>query len=446
MSRLIDWIRVQPARVVLWVLVATGAVALPACGLKDSDYFALIDTPALGSITVTVFGAPAVDVSIMGPGTDESRRFDGSLGESHRYPDLAHGTYSVRSEPGSGFVCAPELEVVTIGPSGLDQAVTITCTTQPLLGSITFTTSGLTGTTAFPLALSGAANLTGQLGATGLGFDDLTAGTYDWTYDLGASATVTCAPLSGSIVLDPGATYSQAITCTPAVGTLSVSVLGATASIAYSGPSTGGGVVGATPMLFPNLPVGTYTVSITDPTGFTCLPSSSPAAITAGTTTAVQFECMAVMTQPTMVELQFNAAPGFGGQITMPTFMLPVLDGGMAVGTVDVTRIGTLFSASGPDRFGGFGEVGIRLDVRPVVSGSPFITTSLDVCVLNSSLNAGNPAHVTMRDAGLVALGISNLELSPSCFNIMLPSGTRFVDVTGPVGISYDFSGIRLRR
>jgi hypothetical protein len=439
--------RRRPAATRLLAATLLAVVAIGGCTQKGSDFFETIDpTPTLGAIIVRVTGTPA-SVRLTGNDLDETQGFGAIAGS---FSDLEFGIYNLEVMPPSGFGCTPPSATAQITAASRFPEVVFACEPDPPdLAILTFLASGFTGSATYPLTLSGDVVRTGQFGASGVVFDMVPGGSsIDWMLDL-TGADQQCDPNTGSATVPAGENVEVTISCEPLPGTVQVQVLGlgsGSASVGWVGAASGSGAFGAVVSDIPDLPAGSYTFTITDPVGFTCTPPNHQFALSAGATVLITFTCESLVAQPLVVDLQLNAAPNFGGQIMPSPFTLTLLDGGIPVGTINAETIGALHSAPGPDRFGGFGPVGIRLDVRPTVSGTDFNTVAIDICVLNSALTPGNPAHVTMRDPALVALGVADLGISPSCFNVMLPTGTRYVEITGPIGITYDFTGLRLHR
>lgn len=301
------------------LLLFTLSAALASCSAKETEFFTFVDQ-GRGEIVAFVDGTPAgATVRLVGEGIDVSGLADE---EGHVFSGLPEGAYTLTVTPPQGMSCVPTSVQVTLGGATLDGEAFFDCIPMP--GSINFTLTGVSASTLFPLTLSGAGNLSGQLGLAGLEFGQAVPGTWNWM--LGSSDDYTCLPGEGSFTLEPGGSYSQAISCAANTGGLSVTVLGATAMVSFSGPESGSSSVGGSPVSFDDLTPGTYTVSVSSPDGFTCLPSSSQVTVTAGEVTQVVFECEALTGTITATVAGATAQVNYSGAAS----------GGGAVGSTPV--------------------------------------------------------------------------------------------------------------
>lgn len=498
------------------MLLATGS-----CALKEAAFFAGLDT-FLGSITTVVTGAPdGATVTLTGPIAGRSHVVDA---QGYAFDALVEGNYTATITPPDGYSCSPTSASATISLATPSKALTFDCTQEP--GTFALGITGLTGSEMLQYTLTGPTSRSGQAGTSGAELTGLQPGNYDWS--VGQISGYDCSPGSGMFALGAGMTVTASVSCTPAApqtGALSVSVLGTSAEVAYSGPASGGGTASSSPTVFDNLPVGSYSVSVTSPAGFTCSPQSTSAAVTAGNTTAVQFECQpqpgtisvtvqgataqvdysgpgasggqpvgstpvdftglppgmytVSITDPSgftctppsaqvdlnvgaTEQVQFSCTPSGGGQPTtvgisldnfqggpgaVPagTYPRPLLDGGTTVGSIDISTIGTqTFYGTSPFRLGSGPNSGFRFNIGVNVNSQPYSVGGFAVCPLNTVLDATHTVDVTYRDGSLVSLGSDHIDSAPSCFWGMVPAGTAFIDVTGPNDRFIDINGLQL--
>lgn len=274
-----------------WRLAALVALVLAAaCDEKDSDFFTTVVGEGDGTLGLAVNGAPlGATVTVTRNG---SSVFSGVVGATpHVVEGLVFGTYQVTITPPAGYDCGTGSVSVIVNAITPDPDVVFTCAAP--VGSFALSLSGLGSGLSLDMALDGPVNRVGTLGSAGLSFVELPFGTYTWTYP--QLSGYGCDPTEGEFTLNTAGQQATAqVSCVATEGSLQVSVAGATASVSYSGPESGGGAVGATPVVFPGLMPGNYTVSVSDPIGFSCTPLSQPAAITAGATTSVQVTCTAL--------------------------------------------------------------------------------------------------------------------------------------------------------
>jgi hypothetical protein len=391
--------------------------------------------PLPGSFSLTLSGlgtGMTLDFSLTGPSART-----GMLGESGLiYTGLLGGNYTWSLDALSGYDCNPLTGGFTLVPGGSETA-SISCTA--LGGSLAVSVAGATAEVSYSGPESGG----GTAGSTPTLFA-VAAGSY--TVGITDPPGFSCSPQSTMATVVSGQTASVMFECTPTTGTIRATVTGATATVSYTGPASGSAAVGATPVDFSGLPVGNYSVSIADPSGFTCSPSTIPIALAGGATEPANFTCSPVAL-PMEIGVDISAPPQTFGVVDPGVFMLSLLDGMTVVGMVEAERIGTLFWAPGPFRFGGTGATtGLRLKLGFDVNAQLYPVANFTVCTLNSALDGANPAKVTYRDAGMAVLGTDDLSSSPGCFTNPVPGGTMYADITGPIGISYDFNGIRFTR
>jgi hypothetical protein len=190
--------------------------------------------------------------------------------------------------PPEGYDCGTESVTVSVTEATPDPDVEFTCVAP--VGSFMLSLSGLSSGLALEAGLDGPVNRTGSLGSAGVTFTDLPLGDYTWGYP--QLAGWLCTPANGTFTLSTaGQAVSEQVSCEATEGSLQVAVFGATADVSYSGPESGSGAVGETPVEFAGLVPGNYTVNVSSPAGFDCLPESQQAAVTAGASATVQFEC-----------------------------------------------------------------------------------------------------------------------------------------------------------
>jgi len=272
----------------IWRMAALAALVLVgSCDEKDSDFFTTTVGDGGGTLGLRVNGTPAgATVTVTRNG---SSVFSDVVSTTSRILEgLTFGTYQVTVTPPAGYDCGTETVSVTINDATPDPDVEFNC--APPVGSFQLGVTGLGSGLSLAMTLDGPVDRTGQLGLAGLTFSDLPLGDYNW--NLQARVDYTCAPLGGAFTLNTGGQQATAqVGCTPVDGSLQVAVSGATANVSYTGPETGGGPVGSTPVVFPGLTPGTYVVSIVNPTGFTCGTNNQQVTVNPAATTSVQFTC-----------------------------------------------------------------------------------------------------------------------------------------------------------
>lgn len=418
------------------VLLA-GAMVLGSCE-KDEAFFTLVG-PGNGSIDVVVEGTPAgATVRLTGDGVDETEVVD----EVPRvFTGLRYGTYQVTVTPPAGYSCDPLTQTVLINAANPDAEVTFDCLAP--FGRFRLSTSGLGGGVFLDASLTGPANRTGQLSSDALEFNDLPIGNYNWT--ISQAIGWNCLPASGAFTLVAEQLVTAQLDCDATEGGLSVTVTGATANVAYSGPETGGASVGATPTSFGALTPGLYTLSITNPVGFTCLPVSQQATVTAGNTTGVAFACTP-QAQPAFLSYDFTTMPL--GSVPAGTYTVGLRDGGVQVATTSVYTIGTqTFSGNGPVRLGAGFSSGYGMNYGGVqVFGQLYSVTKLDYCILNATLDAGHPVTINHRDTGGALLGSNLITMSPFCGTVVVPVGSTRSEFIAPTDRFFDFNLVNIRR
>lgn len=272
----------------IWRLAALAALVLVgSCDEKDSDFFTAVGE-GNGTLGLAVHGTPAgATVTVLRNGTVIYTDVVDDGG--HVLEGVEFGTYQVTITPPAGYTCGLATTVsVDVSDQAPDPDVEFTC--SPVVGSFIISTTGLTTGNVLGINLDGPVVRTGQVGSTPFTFSDLPLGEYDWTYT--QIPAFNCLPVGGSFSLTTAGQQATAqLTCSPSEGTIRATVTGATAEVAYAGPESGGGTVGATPVDFPGLAPGLYTVSITDPPGFTCGTNNQQVTVTAGNVSSVQFAC-----------------------------------------------------------------------------------------------------------------------------------------------------------
>lgn len=426
------------------------AIAIGGCTEKEAAFFGLIDPPTLGSLQVFVNGPPTgATVQLTGPGFDDSRTV-GSSGFT--FQPLALGTYTATVTEPTGYACTELVRTSTLTDLAPNASLTFDCPViAPDPATLRFTTTGLTGSTTFPLSITGQASLSGNLGSTGLTFTGLGAGSYSYGLDLGTTPMYDCSPATGSVTLSAGQDLTVPITCELLPGAASVSVTGlntGTAAVAWAGPTPGSNVFGASPVTVPNLVAGSYTFSITNPGGFNCAAvTPQPVSITAGATTQVTFDCTAVATQPLTVGLQISSLQGSPGAVPAGSYPVNLLDVATQVGVGVVQAIGgNTFIGFTPDRLGLGNGGAYRFDLGVTVGGQPFNVSGVSICTVNGAVSAGSPLVVTFLDQAEAVTGTENVTTVPTCAWLVVPANTRYAHVTWPNAGFVDFNGIQYWR
>lgn len=426
------------------------ALVINGCTEKEADFFtALGDLPTLGSIDVFVNGPPAgAAVQLTGPGFSDSR----TIGESgFTFQSLALGSYTATVTEPAGYACTQLTQTRTLTDAAPNASLTFDCPViAPDPATLRFTTTGLTGSTTFPLTITGQASLSGNLGPAGLTFTGLGAGSYTYGLDLGTTPMYDCSPATGSVTLTAGQDLTVPITCAflPGAATVSVTGLGGgTAAVAWTGPSPGSNVFGASPTTIPDLTMGSYTFTITDPTGFDCGVSPQAVTITPGATTAVTFDCTPIATQPLTVGVQLSGIQGSPGAVPIGSYPVNLLDGGSPVGTTTIQALGgNTFIGFTPDRLGLGNGGAYRFDLGVNVGGQPFNVTGFAICTVNGAVSAGNPLVVTFLNQAEAVTGTENVTTVPTCAWMVVPANTRYAHVTWPNAGFVDFNGIQYWR
>jgi hypothetical protein len=398
------------------------------CALKDSDFFASVDDlPPLGLIAVTVTGdLSTVPVTVTGPGYTRTQ----DVGTTAvNYGGIPLGGYGVVPMPPTGYTCLPLREDLTLTAAQPTRQVAFTCSEILVpTGTLTFTTTGLSGSTMYPLSVSGAASFTGMISASSTIFDPAPAGNYDWMLNLGATAEHSCDPASGTATVQPQQDLVIFITCQPLPGTVSVQVTGLgteVASVAWTGPASGSGAYGSTPGQIPGLAPGSYTFTITEPFGATCSPSSVPVTVAAAGSESVVFTCAAALVD---LSIDISAVPS--GAFTNLT--LPLRDGGGTQrGSIQMTRQGAnSFTGSNPFRLGfGDGATAFLQVTGLVVDGTPFAAVGVTFTTDNTPLNGTNFIEVGYLDGTLVPISTDQVTTANTSYWGTAPGGTQVVGI-----------------
>lgn len=427
-----------------------GALAMNGCTEKEADFFTAIgDLPTLGAVEVFVTGAPAgATVQFIGPGTSRTELVTSS---GRIFADLALGTYTSTITPPDGYTCSPPSITSTLTGTFPAAEVSFACEEiPPALSTLRFTTTGLTGSTTFPLSITGPASLSGNLGVGGLVFNGLDAGTYGYSLDLGSTPMYQCAPATGSATLTAGQEAVVAVACQllPGAATVQVTGLGAgTASVAWSGPASGNAVFGNSPGNVADLPAGTYAFTITDPSGFDCTPPSQQVTVVAGASQAVLFNCTAIAAQPLTVGVHLSGVQGAPGAVPAASYSVNLLDGGSPVGTTTIQALGgNTFIGFTPDRLGLGNGGAYRFDLGVDVGGQPFNVSGFAICSVNGAVSGGSPLVVTFLDQAEAVTGTENVTTVPTCAWMVVPANTRYAHVTWPNAGFVDFNGIQYWR
>lgn len=424
------------------VALATGvALLVGGCSVKDSDFFTMV-AEQHGTIMVSVNGTPSgAAVRVTGNNFDQTRTVGSDMSE---FVALDFGSYAVSVTAPEGYTCTPSTALVVVDATTPIQSTTIDC--APLPGSFQLGVSGLVGDVNLALTLDGPTPKSGLLGVAGLHLTGLLPGQYQW--NLGALDFHECMPLAGEFNLVPGGNASVEVTCEASDGALEIAVFGTTAPVGYSGPVTGGGNVGPTPVTFGELAAGDYNVTITSPSGFECLPVSIPATVTPGHTTTVQFECTPEAPEEELVEYEVDLAGlQSPGAVATGTYPRPLLSAALvAVATINLRAFGgNTFYGTGPNRLGFGGSSGFELDALVPIAALVFRVQFLRVCALNGTLSAGNFVSIGYYSAALALLATSQILASPGCFDFATPLGTRYIRLSGPAVGFIDINGIRLK-
>lgn len=316
--------------------IALGAAVLlgTGCAAKEAEFFSLLSGSS-GTIEAEVLGAPdGATIQVTGNGINESRLVGSTVSA---FPALPFGTYTVVIAPPDGYTCNPTSMQVTISETDPIRRASFTC--SPMPGSFAVGLAGLSGGAQLDFSLTGPSPKSGSIGAAGLTFTGLLPGSYGWTYP--EIDGYDCNPASGTFVLEPGETETASVSCVQTDGGITVSVSGATAMVSFSGPESGGGSVGSTPVNFAGLTPGTYTVSISNPTGVTCLPTSAQVTVTAGANTPVSFACTPLPATITATvsgataQVNYSGAATGGGSVGSS----PVAFTGLPTGNYTVTVV-----------------------------------------------------------------------------------------------------------
>jgi hypothetical protein len=269
-------------RLIVTAAVVIGPMLLTACAEKAAAFFAGIGVT--GDITVAVSGIPnGTNVQLLGNGIDQTQLADAPV----TFMDVPFGMYGLNlvNIP-AGYRCEePHLDV-TLSSSQPHVDASFSCHQLP--GQISFGVTGLLGSTTAMVNYTGPENGSVSVGSASSSDVTVTAGTYmvnivdPTNYSCSGNATIT---------VQPDATVSAQFQCAQLPGVLSVTVLGATATVAYSGPMSGSASVDGTPVAFGNLTPATYTLTITNPPNMDCTPHTTTASVPANDTARVEFEC-----------------------------------------------------------------------------------------------------------------------------------------------------------
>ncbi len=396
--------------------------------------FLCMETPGTVSFTSTgITGSTSFGLSLM-----DGTTLNGSLtssGATFMNVHPGHWTWSLGST--TGFTCMPTDGAFDLAAGGtFTQMIDCQSDLGGLLVAVTGT--GMTHTVGY----SGPENGSVQAGETPVTVSVMPG---DYLLSLTAPDGYTC-PSTQSATVSAGQTASVTFACTPQPGTVNVTVSGATADVSYTGPSSGMVSAGSTPVPVTGLAAGSYTFTITDPSGFSCTPASIPVTLAPGGTESADFSCTSTGGGlPTTVGIDLTNFQGSAGAVPAGTYTRPLLDGATPVGTVDLSTIGAqTFYGTSPFRLGSGANSGWRIQLGISVNSQPYSVSGVAVCVLNTTLDASHTMDLTYRDGALASLGVDHVDTAPSCFWGTVPGGTMYIDVTGPNDRFIDINGLQL--
>jgi hypothetical protein len=266
----------------LAALTLISCIAMAACSEKAAEFFLL----TTGDLGVTVNGAPAGATVTVSQGGEVVA--SGTVGAQERvFEFLPVGTYTVTVTPPPGSQCSPQTQVVEV-PS--DDFVAIRFDCAPLTGNVAISVTGTTGPVTVGLIGPSGAR-TAQVTGTHT-FTDLEPGTY--TVSVSPPQGFTCSPSTQQVQVAPGGTATAEIDCMQQPGSIQATVIGGTAEVTVTGQGvTRTMTVGSSPVTYGNLPPGSYAVTITEPSGYTCAPLVRTVNVPAGGTASASFACMA---------------------------------------------------------------------------------------------------------------------------------------------------------
>ncbi|MGH7582297.1 MAG: hypothetical protein ACREL5_03615 [Gemmatimonadales bacterium] len=297
-------------------IAVLGAIA--SCSVKGPAYFMGLGLDVTGDIGVSLTGIPSgTNVRLSGNGVDLTKLVDGSA----TFSGVPYGSYGldVVNLP-TGYGCDSTHADVTLSSTMQHVDAAFYCYQLP--GQISIGVTGLLDGTTATVNYTGPENGSTTVGSTEPVVLAVPTGTFDFVV---VQPTNYLCTGGGSVTVEPGGTASVQFQCTQQPGALSVTVIGGTAAVAYSGPQSGGGNVGGTPVAFGNLTPGSYTVSVTNPPNLDCQPHSTTATVPANDTAFVAFEC-----QPALGIISVTV----NGATAQVDFTGPQMGGSAVTGTV----------------------------------------------------------------------------------------------------------------
>jgi hypothetical protein len=267
--------------------------------------------------------------------------------------------------------------------------------------------------------------------------------TGDYSVTVVPPSGFTCSPESQTVAVPTAGTGTATFSCTPLPGLISVQVNSQPATVSWTGPVSGSGTFGATAIDIPDLPPGSYTFTITNPSGATCTPATIDVTLAPGGTGSAVFNCTA-----TVFALRFDLAsfPNAGGFVSSGTYTRLLIDEFDVVrGSAPVSTIGfSTFYGSSPDRLGFSPGSGYRFGVPATIDGQSYSLSGFAWCGLNVVLDGAHPITATFLDPGEVVLGTQVMTSAPSCVWSLTPPGTSSITLTGPGDRSADVNDILL--
>lgn len=342
--------------------------------------------------------------------------------------------------------CLPLNGSFNVLPGG-EYTQSIDCT--PVKGSAHFTMSGLySDLYKLSVEYSGVTSGSFQLGNGSVDLDDIDFGSLQWNATPLSSHD--CTPLSGNLVFLPGTDITIPIGCQPKPGSITAVVSGTTAQVNYTGPTTGGGAVGSTPVVFGGLQPGAYNVAIVVPDDFECAPATVSVQVEPAGNAMAEFECTPEEEEEEeLVEysVDLQGFVGSPGAVPAGSYNRPVLDNLLnQVALLTIATIGTqTFYGTSPARLGFNGTSGYELDALFPVAAMFFRLRALQICTINAALSGSNFLLIQYYTAAAVLLGTAQITGSPGCFWLDVPATTRFVRMLGPAVGFVDIHGLLLR-
>ncbi len=236
-------------------------------------------SPTPGTVVFTatgLTGSATYGITLEG-GTTLTGQF-GSGGKTFTAVPAGHWNWSLGAT--AGYTCTPNNGAFDLA-AGATFTQAIDCLSDT--GSLSVAVTG-TGTT-HAVDYTGPQSGTVQAGETPVIVSVLPG---NYTLSFINPVGYTC-PTSVQVLVPAGGTGTGVFGCTANPGTVDVSVTGTSATVTYTGASSGSVVAGATPVPVTGLPAGSYAFTVTAPAGFTCMPMSVPVTLAPGGTENAAF-------------------------------------------------------------------------------------------------------------------------------------------------------------